>query len=278
MDDNSLEKFPGSSVEKSGERVLSESEDFSKAFSEGVPEFAGNKFGIANNENKYYGEKVEDIENDDEQNEGVDNASAIINYGLNAAARELGVELVVQRIKGFDAAGSENPINSLFESLGVDTIEEKKDVEEEASAAAVDEDRFRSETSMPNNKNKSKEGALLAIQDMKELISEVEGADPRYEELREGARAAGKGYFEYAVQNYGVRGLTELFKELKNQREKKKEEETDDEKQENADEQEGVEGQELTRELDFKELADKKELEGARLRDEIVKRERDSID
>ncbi len=55
---------------------------------------------------------------------------------------------------------------------------------------------------------------------MQELILEVEGADPRYEELRAGARAAGKGYFEYAVSSFGTRGLTELFQVLSAQREK----------------------------------------------------------
>ena len=58
---------------------------------------------------------------------------------------------------------------------------------------------------------------------MKELIAEVEGADPRYEALREGARSAGKGYFEFAVSEYGVRGLTELFAVLGRQREKDEE-------------------------------------------------------
>ena len=64
---------------------------------------------------------------------------------------------------------------------------------------------------------------LTSIEDMKELIAEVEGADPRYEALREGARSAGKGYFEFAVSEYGVRGLTELFAVLGRQREKDEE-------------------------------------------------------
>ena len=51
----------------------------------------------------------------------------------------------------------------------------------------------------------------------------MEGADPRYEVLREGARSAGKGYFEFAVSEYGVRELTELFAVLGQQREKEKE-------------------------------------------------------
>ena len=60
---------------------------------------------------------------------------------------------------------------------------------------------------------------------MKELIAEVESADPRYEELRTAAKAYGKGYFEYAVKNYGLRGLTELFSVLADQKEKKEKQE-----------------------------------------------------
>ena len=60
---------------------------------------------------------------------------------------------------------------------------------------------------------------LFRSNDMKELIVEVEGADPRYEELRAGAKAAGKGYFEYAVGSQYNRGLTDLFRTLAAQRE-----------------------------------------------------------
>ena len=66
----------------------------------------------------------------------------------------------------------------------------------------------------PATKNRSLEGAFKAIEDMKELIAEVEGADPRYEQLRQEARAAGKGYFEYAVGSSTNRGLTDLFNTL----------------------------------------------------------------
>ena len=89
---------------------------------------------------------------------------------------------------------------------------------------------------------------------MKELIMEVEGADPRYEELRAGARAAGKGYFEYAVSSYGTRGLTELFQALSAQKEKA---ETEEEKP--KEEEEDLFGVKKTEETEETEEAEKPE-------------------
>ena len=222
MENNDFEKFPGGRVENVGERTVAEGQDFERAFSKGVPEFAGEQFGVAHEGNEYYGEATDGAKNEERvDNEGVADAAALINYGLDAAARELGVEMVVQRVKGFDASKSEDPIKDLYEYLGVDTRQEQQDVQEEAEAAKPKEAEFRGETGMPKNMNRSVEGAREAIADMKELIAEVEGADPRYEELRAGARGAQMGYFEYAVKDFGVRGLTELFGVLAEQREKK---------------------------------------------------------
>lgn len=214
MNDNSFEKFPGSRVEVGSERVLSENEDFGKSFESGVPEFAGDKFGVANENNEYYGEGQD---GEGEFDDGMANAASLINYGLNAAARELGVEQVVQRVKDFDTTGSANPIGDLYDHLGVNSKEEWKNLRDESDAAMAQEVGFRSEAGMPEATKKSYEGALSAINSMKGLIAEVEGANPKYEKIREGAKAAGMGYFEYAVKDYGVRGLTELFEVLSRQ-------------------------------------------------------------
>jgi len=218
------------------------------------------KFGVAHEGNDYYGEAVKNVGNDEEgasratepsangvpesgtsatesgmnmtepeprnaeepgeqYNAGITDAAALINYGLNAAARDLGVETVVQKLKGFDASGRADPIKDFFEYLGVDTPAEYKSVEEESGAAAVGEAAFRGGVN-GSPERQSAEGAFKAIEDMKELIGEVEGADPRYAELRAGAKAAGKGYFEYAVSSFGTQGLVELFQVLASQREK----------------------------------------------------------
>ncbi len=232
------ENFEVNPLKKSGEmRELGPMEgDFAESMSgDDVPEFAGEDFGNkteieygnANTKNNYYGEVTSDEAeagaDESFDNEGIKDASAILNYGLNAAAREYGVEQVVQGIKTFDATESTNPIADLYEYLGVETKEEWNDVRDEARAARPSENEFKEQSGMPKTSRKSEEGALKAIEDMKELILEVEGADPRYESLRQGAKAAGMGYFEYAVKGYGVRGMTELFEVLAAQKEEKNE-------------------------------------------------------
>jgi len=222
-----FEKFPGDGVEDTGERAVSPDQDFAKSFETGVPEFKGDRFGTANPENLYYGEAKDDISEGEKYDAGIADAAALINYGLDAAAREMGVETVVQKIKSFDTSGRENPIGDLFTTLGVDTPEEVRKIRDEDIATSAKEQEFREGVNAPVI-NRSSEGVFKAIDDMKELIAEVEGADPRYEELRQGARAAGKGFFEYAVSELGTRGLTELFEALAQQREKGKTEDEGD--------------------------------------------------
>lgn len=217
MYDNIFEKDPGS-IETKGERDIAPSEDFTNSFSDGVPEFGGEQFGKAHEGNNYYGEVAGD-ENETDYNESVADAASLINYGLDAVAREKGVEAVVQGIKSFDASGSDNPLKDLFDHLGFNSTEEFKDLDDESDASKAQRARFQEECGAPKTQTKSREGMLKAIADMKELILEVESADPRYDNLREAAKAAQKGYFEYAVQEYGTRGLTELFSELAKQKE-----------------------------------------------------------
>lgn len=222
MYDNDFEKFPGSKAETSGNTIPPE-QDFDKSFEKGVPEFAGNQFGIANKSNEFYGETVSDdeSENEAEFNDGLSNAASIINYGLDAAARETSVEAVIQGIKNFDASSSDNPLRDLYDSLGIDTKKEFEDMHDESVATKHYRNQFREQYNMPKTEKRSREGFIKAIMDMKELISEVEGADSRYEKLRQAASASGKGYFEYAVKDYGLRGLTDLFSVLAKQKAEK---------------------------------------------------------
>ncbi len=220
MEENNFEKFP---VSKEVEQSVPVGQDFEEAMGSGVPEFAGDDFMASASEN----ESIEDATESEEYDAGISDAAALINYGLDAAAREMGVEVVVQKIKGFDPSGSEDPIGDFFRCLGIDSPVERKDLHEESMANKPNEAEFRDGANAPSLK-RSYEGAFKAIADMKELIAEVEGADPRYDELRAGAKAAGKGYFEYAVSNYGKRGLTELFSVLSQQGEKAEEEKNED--------------------------------------------------
>ncbi len=241
-----FEKAPGASGEVSGERI-EKVKEWSDAMTN-APEFAGDQFGVAKEENNYYGETVKNSEDQEEYNKGITEAAALINYGLNAASRELGVEQTVQKIKSFNTEGTTDPIGDLYHHLGIDTNKEKKDLREEAMASKPSENGFRNASMNAPQQRRSLEGAIEAINDMKELITEVEGADPRYDKLRAGAKAAGKGYFEYAVSGYGVRGLTELFqvlgKQKKDAEEEMKKEEVKEEESAEKEEGEGKEGEE----------------------------------
>lgn len=228
---NQFEKLPGGIGENKGEN-LQETAKWAAAMAEGTPEFAGPKmlggtgegmmkktlkmgeqigeaaFGNANETNEFYGEsKDEQGEVGDGQSElyddGMEGAKSLTG-ALNDAVNKYGVELVIQKLKGFDASGSSDPIGDLYTYMGIGTAyESERPVKTSASGESAD----------------AAASELTAIEDMKELINEVEGADPRYESLRQGAKASGKGYFEYAVSNFGVQGLPELFQVLEEQKE-----------------------------------------------------------
>ncbi|MBR3324089.1 hypothetical protein IKG24_00925 [Candidatus Saccharibacteria bacterium] len=215
MDNNSIESYPGEKLNSEpSEADLARADEWQSAMNaDDVPAFAGD---ISMNQGNGFPDDslnvAETADTESYSNKGLTDAAAIINYGLNAAAREYGVEAVVQKIKSFDATGSENPIRDLFIYLGIDTPEEINDVKMEREAVRFKEaDFYENSEVAPMTKKRSPEGAFKAIQDMKELITEVEKADPRYEQLRREARAAGKGYFEYAVGSKINRDLTDLF-------------------------------------------------------------------
>lgn len=165
---------------------------------EDAPAFAGESYTPENNE----------------RDDNIADASAIINYGLNAAAKEHGVEQVIQTINNFVPEGQGDPIKQLYVELGVDNREEAVNVIDEAHAAKPREDFYRTEnTNAPTTINKSKEGALNAIKEVKGLVAEVM-TSPDYADLRAEAMKAGKGVFEYTVSKYNVRDLTVLFNAL----------------------------------------------------------------
>ncbi len=154
-----------------------------------------------------------------ERDDNIADASAIINYGLNAAAREKGVEETVQAINNFVFKGDEDPVKQLFGDLDIDTGAEMKDVIEESRASKPQENAFRDDVNAPAPAEKSKEGALNAIKEFKELVAEVE-TSPAYANLLAEALKANKGIFEYAVSKYGTRDLTVLFSALNELKEK----------------------------------------------------------
>ena len=218
---NKFEKYPGVGSEASSEN-LEKARDWENAMSgksgNKVPGFKEDKYGIAKEENNYYGETVND-ETENKFDNDLAEASNILNFGLDSVARTYGVEATINKIKKFDVSGKEDPIRDLFLEFGVDTKAERDDLNDESMANEEKVAEARREVNSPS-RSTSVEAAVKAIQEMKELISEIEGADPKYETLREGAKSAGMGYFEYAIKDYNTRGLTELFQVLKAQREK----------------------------------------------------------
>ena len=156
-----------------------------------------------------------------ERDDNIANASAIIYniQGLNAAASEKGVEETVQAVNNYVFNGTEDPVKQIFGDLGIDTGAEMKDVIEESRASKPQENAFRDNINAPASMEKSKEGALNAIKEFKELVAEVE-TSPAYANLRAEALRANKGIFEYAVSKYGTRDLTVLFNALNELKEK----------------------------------------------------------
>ena len=143
MYDNSFEVDPW--VKKSEEQILPPDQNFEDSFKNGVPSFSG------------FGSGEKNSESDDaatEYNEGLADATAIINYGIDAAVREEGendaaaIQKVTNVLRDFDASNSENPIRDLFRSLGVETREEMSEVRDEADASAPAELELRTQYSM----------------------------------------------------------------------------------------------------------------------------------
>lgn len=175
-----------------------------------APEFAGNNFGQPTAPETPNDTNLE-TENHDEN---IADASAILNYGLNAAAREKGVDAVVNTIKNFVYKGQGDPIIQLLTELGVDTPKEFNELKDESHAIKPDENIFRNESpNAPTTLNKSMEGALNAIQEFKLLITEVESS-PEYNTLRNEALKNGKSIYGEALSKYDTRDLTTLFNAL----------------------------------------------------------------
>ena len=201
---------PGSQAGEARPEDLARAAEWEKSMTD-APEFNGGQpFGTETAADTTAEQGLE-IENRDES---IADASAILNYGLNAAAREKGVEAVVQAINNFIPDGKSDPIRQILTELGVENVVEMNTIADESRAIRPAENTFRSESvNAPTTLNRSESGALNAIQQMKELIAEVQTA-PEYTELRNDALKYGKGVFEYAVNKYGTRDLTVLFKEL----------------------------------------------------------------
>lgn len=132
-------------------------------------------------------------------------ASAVLNLGLNATAREKSVGEVVEAIKYYDLEAGDNPIVPLNETVGIDTREEFQDLKDEMKVSKPKEDAYRSDVNAPTTMQRNKFAAREAIRKFKDLIREVE-TSPVYADLRAEALADGKSQnvFEYAAKKYNA--------------------------------------------------------------------------
>lgn len=215
MDNKAGEVDPWASVgnmagDKSGETVSAEGLAREAAWSNAMADVP--EFGSTNT--------TQSAPEAPERDKNISEASAIIKYGMNAAAREVGVETVMQTINNFVPDANGDPIKQLYLELGIDTKEEISDLADEAKASKTQENTFlRENANAPISTKRSNEDALLAIKEVKELVSEVK-TSPAYGDLREEALHNKKGIFEYAVSKYGVRDLTVLFDALSAEKQK----------------------------------------------------------
>ncbi len=157
----------------------------------------------------------------EQRDENIAEAEAILFQGpINAAAREKGIDAVVQGINNFVYNGQGDPIKQLLTEIGVDNKQDKQELAEEAQAIKPAETAFREENiNAPTVTRKSEENTLGAIKEFKELIAEVESS-PDYAGLRANAIKNGKSLWGEAVSEYGVHDLTTLFDALGKQKEK----------------------------------------------------------
>ena len=164
------------------------------------------------------------LQNNEERDSNISDAEAILFQGpINAAAKEKGVDVVVQGIKNFVYTGQGDPMKQLLAEIGIDTQQEKQELAEESQAIKPAEAAFREENiNAPTAATRSEEGTLSAIQKFKELIAEVESSE-EYAPLRANAMKYGKSIWEEAISEYNVRDLTTLFDALSKQKASAKE-------------------------------------------------------
>lgn len=213
---NPIEQSPEFIIPSSSEAEARAAKWESSMNADDVPAFSGEDFLSGNVDTP----STNEADDDNEYDPSLSDAAALVSYGLDAAAMRIGVEATIQRIKSFDASNSINPIKDLYDYLGIGENPTREEVHDTATAMKNDTDAMREKIGTSAHTPKTTAAAHKAIEDMKDLIAEVEGADPAYASLRQGAESAGKGYFEYAVGASEGRSLSDLLLALKEQKDR----------------------------------------------------------
>lgn len=191
------------------------------------------------------GEQSNDLEQEDPVgfNKQIVDAGRILNY-INQAPGD--PEHNIEIIKNFDAKAYENPLVELEKQLGImkDEYSSKKD-EREDLIKNEDERKYtvqRNDIMMGENapnisKNKSHQDFYYALEQVKALISNVDGgAESKYRNLNNEALSAGMGKLNYLVRNKKKKDMATLLNELGNLQDKKEIEPDDAERQDEGDE------------------------------------------
>ena len=243
---NQFEKAPGSKGigEVSGEAV-ERAEKWATAMA-GMPEHnfldvikTGQKigeatFGNANEENKFYGESKDDGgEEQSGQGNEMGDTKKTMSEVLADAVSKYGYGRTMQKLSECDVSGSDDPVGDLYYYMGLGTTHEG---EEEAKHEVGMTDGEADNKEIVSS-DQDVQGVRTEINNMKEIINEVKGANPAYEGLRQGAWAAGMDVFEYAAKAYEVQSLPELFQVLEQQKEQPNEVEEKQKEQEKEEKQ-----------------------------------------
>ena len=190
-------------------------------------------FGNANEENEL---KDDGGEEQSGQGNEMGDTKKTMSEVLADAVSKYGYGRTMQKLSECDVSGSDDPVGDLYYYMGLGTTHEG---EEEAKHEVGMTDGEADNKEIVSS-DQDVQGVRTEINNMKEIINEVKGANPAYEGLRQGAWAAGMDVFEYAAKAYEVQSLSELFQVLEQQKEQSNEIEAKQKEEEEKAKQEAV--------------------------------------
>lgn len=134
--------------------------------------------------------------------------------------------IAIDGIMKFDAYGSENPLQELLKGMGIESEEDYDNMNRRAEAF----EKMGTQTDQENSpnkpvENKTREGLLAAIDDVKEKMQGIIDARP---DLRERAMASGRNIVQEVVADMKIPTLAGFLKALDEQRPIESVEKTDE--------------------------------------------------
>ena len=202
-----------------------------------APEFNGQKNEIGNIDTPELNDQKNETKDtnanipEEEHDETISSAANLLNYGFDGVAREIGVEQIMQALKNYDPSSNpSNPIQGFYESVGIDTTKEYKDLHNTNSANRDSVNEYLSNTNMSPSSTNNIEHAIKALLDAHNLIRAVESS-PEYTSLRKNAKSSEMGYFQFATHDIPNAGLVDLFGRLEEMKDNISPEESTNENQ-----------------------------------------------